>query len=98
MVTRAAPSGWQSVEAPLGWRKGHFDSRFVFCPREKKVTFIATKNSDISLPRETKGRRWTVWTCRCGEKRTIVAWKNGRGRRLYTLSDLDWAKKHAGCK
>lgn len=91
-------STWHPVPAPCGWRKGDFDMRIVTCPRTKKLDFVGTKPKGASLPKETAGRRWRTWTCACGTKRTIVAWKNQRGRRLYSVADLDWAKKHEGCK
>ncbi len=88
---------WHSMPAPFGWSKGDSDCRLVFCPRSKRPAFVRTRERGQRLPRETSGKRWRVWTCACGAKRSIVAWKNSRGRRLYALEDLDWAKKHHGC-
>lgn len=90
-------SDWKAVDAPLGWRKRNFDSRFVPNPRTGQIDFIATKPANVKMPKERTGRRWRILECQCGAKRTIVAWKNQNGRRLYSLSDIDWAKGHQAC-
>lgn len=96
-MTKPDPT-WHPLHAPCGWRKGWFDMRLVTCPRTGKPDFVATRKTGLVLPKETAGRRWRVWTCRCGAKRSVVAWKNDRARRMYSLTDLEWAEKHAGCR
>jgi hypothetical protein len=90
-------STWHPIPAPVGWRKGDFDMRIVHCPRTKKLDFVGTWPKGAKKPKERAGRRWRTLVCACGQKRTIVAWKNERARRLYSIDVIAWGERHAGC-
>ena len=92
------PERRYSKVTSAGWSKGDWMMRIVTNPVTGRIDFIATRDLKQKLPREVQGPKRTRWECVCGKRRPIVKWKNSRGRRLYSLSDLEWAKKHEKCR